>query len=258
MVTAPFPGAEFFRYRQPPGFLHGRPGYVRGVFSYSPQHGAGPLAAAVGHRCAAPRYFPHRRGARRFPHIHELEKTMTPIEAAQQILSIFVGTQGARVGRTFSAQISGGTPITPFPGTLQKTFLQAGGTLSDLSAGLSYAVSHGWLSLGRSYGDGTTQDYVLEQAGFAQAGGAQPTPAQSAQQLLKVCAAINPTAGSARFSAEAVVKSFVGTAGGITFAPEDLIPGLGYALSEGWVRSVAGRAYELEFSLTAAGVAQAP
>jgi hypothetical protein len=96
---------------------------------------------------------------------------------------------------------------------------------------------------------------VLENPGFAEAGGTAPSIAASAQQVINICAGLNVTPGAARFDAKHLVGSFVGTVGGNTFAPEDLLPGVYYAVSQGWLRSASP--FEPIFSLTAAGAAQA-
>ena len=178
----------------------------------------------------------------------------------QDLLSILVMSEGLRPGRGTPFQLSG-PRVADFPGVAQATFLALGHQVADLAAALSAAVEAGWLSLGQFYaggGDGTTgsQMYVLEQAGFVEAGGTAPTQAASAQQLLNVAAAINDTPGAGRFSLDFLTRAFVGTVGDNTFAPEDVMPGYGYALSQGWVRPVEGLNGSV-FSLTSAGVAQA-
>jgi hypothetical protein len=186
----------------------------------------------------------------------------TAQQSAQEILSLFV-IGGARPGRTFPVQVEG-APLTlaEFPGALQKQFLQAGYQISDLIAGLAYAVAQGWLSMGQFYpgaGDGTigSQIYVLEQAGFAEAGGTAPTIAASGQQLINTAAALNDRPGAARFDASLLQASFVGAVGENTFAVEDVMPGYGYALAQGWVRPCGQKFFDPVFSLTAAGAAQA-
>jgi hypothetical protein len=191
---------------------------------------------------------------------------VTAAQSGAEILSLFVtpGTSygGARPGRTFPVQVTDSFNIARFPGALQAAFLQVGAAPatntpptyqpSDLIAGLVYAVEQGWLSTGYAYGD--MQEYVLEQPGFAEASGAAPTLAASGQRLINVCATFDPAPGVAQFRAETIVSSFVGTVGDNTFAPEDLLPGLGYAVAQGWLRPVG---HQLVFRLTAAGAAQA-
>jgi hypothetical protein len=182
----------------------------------------------------------------------------TALQSAQEILNLFVAS-GARPGRTFPVMI-GADPISTskFPGALQAAFLQAGYALTDLSAGLAYAVAQGWLSQGQTYGEGSSapsQTYVLEQSGWTQGGGTAPTMAQSAQQLLNVWPA-PVTANSSVVKAAGIVGNFVGIVGGNTFAPEDLLPGAYYAVEQGWLRP-GGRPFENSWYLTAAGVAQA-
>ena len=179
----------------------------------------------------------------------------TAQQSAQEFVSLWV-TSGARPGHSVTVVVTGpAANIGEFSGPLQAAFLQAGYAVSDLIAGLGYAVEQGWLSLGNKYG--AAQLYVLEQAGFAEANGSAPTMAAAAQQLVNVCAALNGTAGAAQFEAAAIVEAFVGTVGGNTFAVEDLIPALGYALSQGWVRLAGAKAFDPVFTLTAAGIAQA-
>lgn len=254
----------------------------------------------------------------------------TPAQSATEILSIFVGTQSARPGRSFSVCL--GTPVTEtfivptdgkisvgnagafaadsgvvyaasgdaltavtgspaqgqyavaggvyqlnvadalakvaityrflglqqsrFPGALQADFLGAGYALSDLIAGLAYCVTEGWLSTQSAAGD-SLQTYTLEQPGWTEAGGTAPTVAQSGQQLVNVCAALNATPLAARFATKDLVSAFVGEVGGNTFAPEDLMPGYGYALSEGWLRPCGQNPFDPVFVLTAAGAAAA-
>jgi hypothetical protein len=175
----------------------------------------------------------------------------TAQQAAQEICTIFVG-QGARPGRNFPVMIGADAlSAARFPGALQIVFLQAGYTLADLSAGLAYAVGQGWLSQGQAFGQ--TQSYALEQSGFAEGGGAAPSVSASAQQLLNVWP--SPAANASVIKAEAIVGTFVGTVGGNTFAPEDLLPGAWYAVAQGWLRPW-GNGFMNEWYLTAAGVAQ--
>jgi hypothetical protein len=148
------------------------------------------------------------------------------------------------------------SPARQFPGAVQASFLTAGYTLSDLINGLAYAVAQGWLSTASVVAD-DYQTYVLEQAGFTEAGGTAPSIAASAQRLINVAAAMNNSPGGARFDASSLVSAFVGTSGGNTFAPEDVIPGYGQALASGWVRPCGNSAFDAVFCLTAAGVAQA-
>jgi hypothetical protein len=181
----------------------------------------------------------------------------TPQQSGQQLNSLLVGA-GFRPGRSFPVVVSGSPfTIAKFPGAIQAAFLAAGNQISDLVSGLAYGVEQSWFSSGNAYVDGAgnaLQEYILEQSGFAQAGGVVPTMAASAQQLLNVCAAINDTPGGGRFEAENLVASLVADN---TFAPEDLIPGYGYALSQGWVRPTGPNSFAPVFLLTAAGVAQA-
>jgi hypothetical protein len=181
----------------------------------------------------------------------------TALQSAQEILNLFVAS-GARPGRTFPVMV-GADPFSAsrFTGSLQKSFLQAGYALSDLSAGLAYAVSQGWLSQGQTYGEGSaapSQSYLLEQSGWVQGGGAAPTMAQSAQQLLNVWPA-PVIADNSIVTAEGIVGTFVGTVDGNTFAPEDLSPGAYYAVAQGWLRPW-GQPFSNKWYLTAAGVAQ--
>lgn len=141
-----------------------------------------------------------------------------------------------------------------FPGALQAAFCQSGFALGDLIVGLAYAVTEGWLSTTSAPTD-DAQSYTLEGPGFTEAGGTAPTMAASAQQVVNVCAGLNATPGAARFDANGLVGSFVGTAGSNTFAPEDLLPGVYYAVNQGWLRPASQP--DPVFSLTAAGAAQA-
>jgi hypothetical protein len=141
-----------------------------------------------------------------------------------------------------------------FPGALQAAFLQNGFALGDLINGLAYAVAEGWLSTVSAPTD-DFQTYVLEQPGFTEAGGAAPSLAASAQRAINTIAALNGKPGAARFDAKGLVASFVGTVGGNTFAPEDLLPGCHQAVANGWLRPVSP--FEPVFLLTAAGAAQA-
>jgi hypothetical protein len=143
-----------------------------------------------------------------------------------------------------------------FPGQLQASFLQAGYGLGDLVNGLAYAIAQGWLSTISAPTD-ANQGYTLEPAGFAEAGGAAPAIAASAQRLINVAAALNDAPGAARFDASTLVGSFVGVSGGNTFAPEDVMPGYGQALASGWVRPCGQNLFAPVFVLTAAGVAAA-
>jgi hypothetical protein len=176
----------------------------------------------------------------------------TALQSAQEILNVFVSS-GARPGRTFPVLIaSDPVTISKFPGAVQNTVLQAGYALTDLSAGLAYAIGQGWLSQGQTFGQ--SQTYVLEQSGWTQGGGAAPTMAQSAQRLLNIWPA-PVTAQSSVVKAAGIVGTFVGTAGGNTFVPEDLLPGAYYAVAQGWLRPW-GLNFENSWTLTAAGVAQ--
>jgi hypothetical protein len=143
-----------------------------------------------------------------------------------------------------------------FPGALQAAFLQDGFAIADLINGSAYAVSEGWLSTSSAASD-DVQTYTLEQSGWAEGGGVAPTLAQSAQQLINVCVAIDATPGGARFAAKDLLAAFVGTVGDNTFAPEDVMPGYGYALAEGWVRPAGQNQFDPIWGLTAAGVAAA-
>jgi hypothetical protein len=181
----------------------------------------------------------------------------TAPQSAQEILNLFVAS-GARPGRTFPVMI-GADPVTTsrFPGAIQIAFLGAGYALTDLSAGLAYAVGQGWLTQGQTYNEGqpgASQTYALEQSGWTQGGGTAPTMAQSAQQLLNVWPA-PVTANNSIVTARGIVGVFVGTVGGNTFAPEDLLPGAYYAVAQGWLRPF-GQPFSNEWYLTAAGVAQ--
>jgi hypothetical protein len=182
----------------------------------------------------------------------------TAAQSAQEILNLFVAS-GARPGRTFPVMIGADTFSTSrFPGALQGAFLQAGYALSDLAAGLAYAVTQGWLTQGQTYNEGqqngATQTYLLEQSGWTQGGGTAPTMAQSAQQLLNVWPA-PVIANNSIVDAAGIVGNFVGTVGGNTFAPEDLLPGAYYAVAQGWLRPW-GQVFSNKWSLTAEGVAQ--
>jgi hypothetical protein len=185
----------------------------------------------------------------------------TPEASAQEILSLFIAT-GARPGRSFPT-LTPGTPLalSKFPGAIQSAFLAAGYQMTDLVAGLAYALTEGWLSLSPNSSTNAAGDmyaeYELEQAGFSAAGGVAPTQPAAAQQLINVAAALNNTPGGARFAAKYLVASFVGTVGENTFAPEDVMPGYGYALAEGWVKPCGDSLFDPVFALTAAGVAQA-
>jgi hypothetical protein len=142
---------------------------------------------------------------------------------------------------------------TNFVGALQKAFLAAGYAISDLVNGLAYAVGQGWLSMNSAAGD-DYQTYTLEQPGWTQGGGTAPTMAQSAQHLLNIWPA-PVTANSSVITAVGIVGTFVGTVGGNTFVPEDLLPGAYYAVAQGWLRPF-GLNFQNSWTLTAAGVAQ--
>ena len=133
-----------------------------------------------------------------------------------------------------------------------------GPLITNLIFGLAYAVAQGWLTRMQPSvnGDTINQAYRLELSGFTEAGGTAPTQAESAQQLLNVAAAINDTPDGARFNLNFLTSAFTGTVGSNTFAPEDILPGYGFALAQGWVRPADGL-NEPVFSLTAAGAAQA-
>jgi hypothetical protein len=96
----------------------------------------------------------------------------TPAHSAQQILMIFVAS-GARPGDTFTTATVNSFEAARFLGPVQKAFLRLPLTLSDLSAGLAHCLSQGWLSAGRTFGEGSPsplQTWVLEQGGFVQSG----------------------------------------------------------------------------------------
>jgi hypothetical protein len=103
----------------------------------------------------------------------EGKNVATPEHSAQQILMIFVAS-GARPGGTFPISIGNSFEAARFPGAVQKEFLRRSATLSDLSEGLARCLAQGWLSVGRTFGEGSSsamQTYVLEQGGFVQGGG---------------------------------------------------------------------------------------
>lgn len=143
-----------------------------------------------------------------------------------------------------------------FPGALQAAFLQDGFAISDLINGAAYAVSQGWLTANSAPSD-DVQNFTLEQSGWTEGGGTAPTMAASGQQLINVCAAIDATPGAARFAAKNLLSAFVGMVGDNTFAPEDVMPGYGYALTQGWVRPAAQNSFDPVWGLTAAGAAAA-
>ncbi|MGD0333918.1 MAG: hypothetical protein ABSA90_11775 [Xanthobacteraceae bacterium] len=179
----------------------------------------------------------------------------TAEQSATELMTLAVAA-GNRPGRSLPFQTSGPPlSVSGFPGELQAAFLNAGYQISDLAAGLSYAVSQGWLLLGNTLG--ACQTYLLQWPGFAAGGGSAPTIAASAQQAINVMVNnLGGTAGS-HFAAAGMGPSFVGTVGGNTFAIEDLLPGFWYAVAQGWLFP-AGQDFEgPSFSLTAAGVAQA-
>jgi hypothetical protein len=181
-------------------------------------------------------------------------------QSGEKIVSQFV-TAGARPGHAFSISISSNPPANGYAGAIEAQFLQQGITsppLLGLIFGLAYAVAQGWLTQMQPSvnGDTINQAYRLELSGFTEAGGTAPTQAESAQQLLNVAAAINDTPDGARFNLNFLTSAFTGTVGSNTFAPEDILPGYGFALAQGWVRPADGL-NEPVFSLTAAGVAQA-
>jgi len=180
----------------------------------------------------------------------------------QDLLSIIVATEGGRPGRAYPFKISG-TRIVDFPGIVQATFLSMGYQVSDLASALTSAVASGWLSPGNKiFGAGALSDgnfcqsYILEMAGFTEAGGVAPIMQASAQQLIRVAAAINNQPNGARFNIADLRSAFVGTVGANTFAPEDLMPAYGYAVAQGWIRP-ADTQFEPVFVLTAAGAAAA-
>lgn len=184
----------------------------------------------------------------------------TAEQSAQEILSLFVAS-GARPGRSFPT-VTAGAPfqVAAFAGALQQQFIQAGYQVSDLVAGLAYAVTEGWLSLGQSYTDAAgnvSQSYVLEQSGWTEASGTAPTQAASAQQLINVAAAINDTPNAVRFRLENLNTVFVGTVAENTFAIEDMIGAYGLAFFNGWIRPCGNSLFDPVFTLTAAGAAQA-
>jgi hypothetical protein len=178
----------------------------------------------------------------------------------QSLLTILVSGESGRTGRSYPFLLDGAPlALSRFPGAAQAAFLALGFQVTDLAAALAAAVEAGWLSLGQFYlgaGADGSQMYVLEQAGFVEAGGTAPTQAASAQQLLNVAAAINDSPGADQFNLNALTPAFVGTVGSNTFAPEDILPGYALALANGWVRPAKGL-NEPVFSLTAAGAAQA-
>src|SRR5580658_1212325 len=138
----------------------------------------------------------------------------TPSQAASELLSLFVtpgpAYGGARPYRTFPV-LPAGDGLGRFPGTLQAAFLAAGYQLSDLVAGLAYAVTEGWLALVQTY-TGGMQEYALLQAGFAEASGTAPTMAQSAQQLINTLVNVEGgTAFAQTYKLETLVSNFVGT-----------------------------------------------
>jgi hypothetical protein len=184
----------------------------------------------------------------------------TAAQSAQEYLSLRVAA-GDRPGRASPVNVTGPAfTIAKFPGAIQAAFLAAGYQISDLVAGLGYAVEQGWLTLGNVYVDGAGNEgaeYVIETAGWTEAGGTAPTSAASAQQLLNVCAAMNQRPGEQVFALANLVPAFVGTVGDNTFAPEDLIGGYGYAFSQGWVRPFGNSLFEPAFTLTGLGAAQA-
>jgi hypothetical protein len=143
-----------------------------------------------------------------------------------------------------------------FPGALQSAFLQSGYQIGDLAGGLAYAVAQGWLSQGQTIGG--SQNYTLELAGWTTAGGTAPTMAAAAQQVINVCVhTLGGAANRDRFEAKSLASYFVGTVGGNTFAPEDLLPGVYYAVAQAWLRPAEADLFEPVFVLTAPGVAQA-
>lgn len=172
---------------------------------------------------------------------------------ANGVYQFNIGDALSKVGITYRFE---GLSQANFPGALQAAFLQNGFAIADLINGLAYAVTEGWLSASSAVSD-DVQTYTLEQSGWTEGGGTAPTSAQSGQQLINVCAAIDATPGAARFAAKSLVTAFVGTVGGNTFAPEDLMPGYGYALSEGWVRPAGQNQFDAVWGLTAAGAAAA-
>lgn len=180
----------------------------------------------------------------------------TAQQSATEILSILV-SGGARAGDSFPVNVAGPLfSMNGFPGSLQAAFFGAGYQLSDLTAGLAYATTDmQWLSLGQTYGN--VQMYVLEQAGFVEAGGVAPAMSVSAQRILNVCAGLNSTPGAVQFNSAALVSAFVGTVGSNTFAPADLLPAIAYAVSNGWLRLLGYNFSGIVFSLTATGAAQA-
>ncbi len=114
------------------------------------------------------------------------------------------------------------------------------------------------MSVGNSYGvSGDCQMYVLEQAGWTEGGGTAPTTAASGQQAVNAAVAQGGAAGGPVLPVRALVSAFVGTVGGNTFEPEDVMSGAYYAVSQGWFRPAGRDLFEPAFVLTAAGVAQA-
>ncbi len=142
-----------------------------------------------------------------------------------------------------------------FAGAVQSAFFAAGYSLTDLVAGLAFAVNAAWLTQGHTLNGVTT--YTLEQAGFAAASGTAPTSAASGQRLVDAAVAQGGAALSGVFELSAIAPAFIGTVGDNTFAPEDLIAGYAYAFSQGWVRPSGANLFDPVFTLTAAGVAAA-
>jgi hypothetical protein len=174
----------------------------------------------------------------------------------QALLTVLVSGESGRTGRTYPFLLGGPQySLARFPGAAQAAFLALGYQVADLAAALSAALEAGWLSLGQLEAGGV-QRYVLEQAGFIEAGGTEPTQAASAQQLINTAAALNSKPGDAQFTLNYLSQTFVGTVGSNTFAPEDLMPGYSYALAQGWVRPVDGLTDPV-FCLMAAGAGQA-
>lgn len=181
----------------------------------------------------------------------------TAQQSGQALMTQIVGV-GGRPGRKYDFVVSGNPlSIAGFPGAIQASFLGAGYAITDLAAGLAYAVSESWLSIGN--GSNNCQEYVLETAGWTAGGGTAPTLAASGQQLLNLVFETNPTPNSTVCSAQAMLSTFVGTVGGNTFEPEDMIPAIGYAYSQGWLRPYGPplASFGLSFVLTAAGAAAA-
>lgn len=182
--------------------------------------------------------------------------SFTPQQAAQALVNLIVSQDG-RPGRTYGFVVTGNPlAIAGFPGALQAAFLNAGYAVSDLAAGLSYAVTEGWMTAGQTL-NGVLQQYTLTAAGFTAGGGTAPTISAAAQQLVNVAAAINNSPGAALFNLRLMVPQFAVVVGSNNFQPEDMVPALGQALADGYVLPAGRDLFEPIFILTAAGVAAA-